>query len=299
MNLLRADVVVGNQMVGSLERGQYMPTASTGLIGDYLYVLHEDGRCVFFDKTLKQTAEITTAEKPEEFMQVDGKYIHVHTQQPAFCAECTLTEDQVSQTVIVDSLNVIGLQGQVIATLPADGHISAVVHNGYVREYAIAGKSLWNSAGNVVVPYSYNLAGEGYTNSSFYLSGYQMALTYEGDLFCYDTAGNVTASLTGQNLKSSNCNGFNYNSPILAIGSNGGYSLFSATHGLLSGTYEDYEVTLAPVISVCLNGAWGCVALDGTVVVPFEFSRISISADGTLMIGKRADGSWGVYNVAY
>lgn len=305
MNMLRADVVIDNKLVGSIPRGPYMPTAKTGVIGEYLYALHEDGRCVFFDKNLQITADITLAEKPTEFMLVDGKYVYTPTQQPAFCAECTLTPDQVTQSVIVDGCNIIGLQGQVIATLPSDGHINAVVHNGYVRHYFFSGnntyKSLWNAEGKQLIPSAYDLATEGYSASNFYLSGYQMTLTDEGDLHCYDKTGAVTASLTGLGLKYTSCMGYMEGSPILAIKGESGYSLFTATHGLLSGTYEDYEsnYTGAPVMSVCQNGLWGAVALDGTVVVPFEFDDIAVSADGTLLIGERADGSWGVYNVAY
>lgn len=305
MNMVRADVVIDNQLVGSIARGPYLPTADTGLIGEYLYVLHEDGRCVFFDKNLQITADITLAEKPAEFMLVDGKYIHTPTQQPAFCAECTLTAEQVSQSVIVDGCNVIGLQGEIIATLPSEGHISAKVCNNYVRQYSMngssAGKSLWNAEGKELVHFAYDLAGDGSSSSNFYLSGYQMTLTAEGDLQCYDTTGAVTAELLGQGLKYTSCMGYMEGSPILAIKGESGYALFTATHGLLEGVYEDYDTnyTGAPVLSVCQNGLWGCVALDGTVVVPFEFDDIAISADGTLIIGERADGTWGVYNVAY
>ena len=305
MNMLRADIVIDNKLVGSIPRGPYMPTAKTGVIGDYLYALHEDGRCVFFDKNLQVTADITLAEKPTEFMLVDGKYVYTPTQQPAFCAECTLTPDQVTQSVIVDGCNIIGLQGQVIATLPADGHISAVAHNGYVSQYFISGnnayKSLWNAEGKLLIPSAYDLATEGYTNSNFYLSGYQMTLSAEGDLYCYDKTGAVTAELLGLGLKYTTCMGYMEGSPILGIKSAAGYTLFSATEGLLDGVYEDIEPsrTGAPVAVVCQNGLYGAVALDGTVVVPFEFDDIAVSFDGMLLIGERADGSWGVYNVAY
>ena len=306
MNVVRADVCVGGELVGSLDRSQYLTSASAGALGEYLYVMHADGRTLFFDKTLKQTAEVVLTEKPdEEFVEVGGKYIHVPTQQVAFCAESTLTEDQVSQKAMLVEDQVIGLQGNVLFTLPAEGHLSANVHGDYVAQFAFAGMDmghgLWDLKGNRVVPCSYDLSANQYSDRPFFLSGYEAGVTMGGDLYFYDTTGAVTASVTGKGLRTTALKGFSHGMPILAVQEGAGYTLISATHGVLPGVYEDYDLnfTGAKVISVCQNGLWGCIGLDGATVVPFEYEGIAISADGTLVMGQKPDGTWVAYNIAY
>jgi hypothetical protein len=122
-----------------------------------------------------------------------------------------------------------------------------------------------------------------------------------GDLYFYDTTGAVTASVTGKGLRTTALKGFSHGMPILAVQEGAGYTLISATHGVLPGVYEDYDLnfTGAKVISVCQNGLWGCIGLDGATVVPFEYEGIAISADGTLVMGQKPNGTWVAYNIAY
>lgn len=306
MNVLRADVAVGGKLVGSLTREQYLTTATAGVLGDYLYILHEDGRCLFFDKALNQTAETWLAAKPsEEYTLVDGKYIHVPTQQAAFCAESTLTEAQATQTAILVDKDVIGLQGQVLFTLPDEGHLSASVHGDYVDHFAFSGMDvghgLWDLQGKLIIPCRYDLSSNKYSSQPFFLSGYEAAMTMSGDLYFYDTTGAVTASVTGKGLSTTGLKGFSQGMPILAMKEGAGYTLISATHGVLPGVYEDIDLNTTGVhlVSVCQNGLWGCVGLDGTAVVPFAYKGIAMSNDGTLVMGQASDGSWTVYNIAY
>ena len=305
MNIVRTDVCVDGQLVGSLNRSQYQTSATAGVVGDYLYVMHQDGRTLFFDKALNQTAEVYLAERPEEFTLVDGKYIHTPTQQAAFCAESTLTEAQVSQSAMVVGTDVIGLQGQVLFTLPAEGHLSADVHGDYVDQFAFAGMDLghglWDLKGNLLVPCLYDLSANQYSDRPFFLSGYEAGVTMGGDLYFYDTTGAVTASVIGKGLRTTALKGFSHGMPILAVQEGAGYTLISATHGVLPGMYEDYDLnfTGAHLISVCQNGLWGCIGLDGATVVPFEYVGIAISGDGTLVMGQKPDGTWVAYNIAY
>ncbi len=306
MNVVRADVCVGGELVGSLTREQYLTSASAGALGEYLYVMHEDGRTLFFDKALKQTAEVVLTEKPEEeFAEVGGKYIHVPTQQVAFCAESTLTEAQVSQPVMVIGTDVVGLQGQVLFTLPADGHLSATVHGGYVDQYAFVngdlGHGLWSFEGKQIIPPRYDLATNQYSDNACFLSGYEACLTMNGDLYFYDTTGAVTASVTDMGLKYTALTGFGHGMPILGIKSGADYFLVTATQGLLPGVYDDFDLgtTGAKIAAVSQNGLWGCIDLNGATVVPFEFEGIAISADGTLVMGQKPDGTWVAYNIAY
>lgn len=306
MNVVRADVCVGGKLVGSLDRSQYLTSASAGALGEYLYVMHADGRTLFFDKTLKQTAEVVLTEKPEEeFVEVGGKYIHVPTQQVAFCAESTLTEDQVSQKAMLVEDQVIGLQGNVLFTLPKDGLYKGSVRGDYVHTmYSVPtglGCGLWNLEGKSLVPAEYEYVGNGYSASGgFYNGGYQPVLTWNGDLYYYDQAGNVTASVTGMQLGFSKMTGFLESSPILVCKGAASYRVITATHGLLSEEYEDgQQYDGIQLVAVCKNGAWGCIGLDGATVVPFEYEGIAISADGTLVMGQKPNGTWVAYNIAY
>lgn len=306
MNVVRADVCVGGELVGSLDRSQYLTSAPAGVVGDYLYIYHADGRCLFFDKALNQTAETYLTEKPEEeFVLVDGKYVHVPTQQVAFCAESTLTEAQVSQKAMLVGNDVIGLQGQVLFTLTAESNLSADVIGDYVDQFAIngmdVGHGLWDLQGNLIVPCKYTLSTSKYSDRSFFLSGYEACLTMGGDLYFYDTTGAVTASVTGKGLISIRLEGLGQGMPIVALKEGAGYTLISATHGVLPGVYEDFDLNFSGVhlAAVCQNGLWGCVGLDGNAVVPFEHEGVAISGDGTLVLGQKPDGTWVAYNIAY
>lgn len=306
MNVVRADVCVGGEMIGSLDRSQYLTSASAGALGEYLYVMHADGHTLFFDKTLKQTAEVVLTEKPdEEFAEIGGKYIHVPTQQVAFCAESTLTEAQVSQKAMVIGTDVVGLQGQVLFTLPADGHISATVHGGYVDQYAYVngdlGHGLWSFDGKQIIPPRYELATNQFSDNACFLSGYEAGLTMDGDLYFYDTTGAVTASVTDMGLRYTSLEGFGHGMPILGIKSGADYFLVSATQGLLPGVYDDFDLgtTGAQIVAVSQNGLWGCIDLNGATVVPFEHEGVAISDDGTLAMGQKTDGTWVAYNIAY
>ena len=306
MNVVRADVVVDGKMIGSLSREQYQTSASAGQMGDYLFIYHVDGRTLFFDKALNQTAEVVLAAKPDEEFTLEGdKYVHVPTQQVAFCAESTLTEAQVSQPVMVIGTDVVGLQGQVLFTLPADGHISATVHGGYVDQYAFVngdlGHGLWDYEGKQIIPPRYDLATNQYSDNACFQSGYEACLTMGGDLYFYDTTGAVTASVTDMGLKYTALTGFGHGMPILAIKSGADYFLVTATQGLLPGVYDDFDLgpARAKLAAVSQNGQWGCIDLNGATVVPFEYEGIAISSDGTLVMGQKPDGTWVVYNIAY
>ena len=302
MNVLRADVAVGGQLVGSLDRSQYLTSATAGVLGDYLYILHKDGRCLFFDKNLTQTAEITLTAKPEaEYVQADGGYIHLPTQQAAFCAESTLTADQVSQKAMVIGNELIGLQGQVLAALPDSGLVNATVHGDYLQVFTIYGKGIWDLEGKEIIPCLYTDSGNVYSDDPFFASGYQAVMTLDGDLYFYDSTGEITASVANRGLNARTLHGYLQGRPILAWESAEGYTLISAKKGLLPGYYEDYDLSAAtaPVIAVCKGGLWGCVDLDGNAIVPFQYQNIAISADGTLIICQSADGAWTAYQIEY
>lgn len=307
MNVLRADVVVDGKMIGSLTRDQYLTSASAGALGEYLFIHHADGRTLFFDKALNQTAEVYLAEKPEEeFTEADGKYIHVPTQQVAFCAESTLTDAQVSQTAMLVEDQVIGLQGNVLFTLPQEGLYKGFVRGDYVHAmYSVPtglGCGLWNLEGTNLVPAEYEYVGDGYSAShGFYNGDYQPVLTWNGDLFYYDLAGNVTASVTDMKLGFGKMLGFLESSPILVYRGAASYRVITATHGMLPEEYEDaQQYDNIQLAAVCKDGAWGCIDMAGNTVIPFELNDSpAMSDDGTLAIGQKLDGSWIVYNIAY
>lgn len=223
MKLVRADVVRGNQLIGSLDRTQYLPSASARLLGNYLCIAHEDGTVLWFDGNLNQTAQ-TTGE-PVEFALADGAWVHVPTQQQAFVPGCTLTAADVSQGAMLVNDALVDLQGRQI------------------------------------IPYGYARIGDAFSDSTMYFpTGYQAVLDNKDYLTFYDETGAVTAT-SQRIIDFFSQKGFLQHSPIIAVETSKGYALITATHGDVPGVYEDVDIScdgiqILPVKQNGCGAAW-------------------------------------------
>ncbi len=300
MNIVRVEVAYGNKLLGSIARGDYMADCSTGVVGGYLYILHTDGRCLWFDSALNKTAEtLVTSEDPVEYEIVDGKCIHVPTQQQAFVSTCTLKAEDVNQSAVTAGDKLLDLQGNVMMTMP-EGTVNKQVEGGYLYLETGSGVGLWNLQGEQVIPAVNSELAENLVG--YFPTGYQGALDQNGHLHFYDKTGAETAVYNEHRLANYNLSGFLFNSPIMAVSMGDGLMLITATQGALPGRYEDVEISYygQQIVAAKQGGLWGCVDMEGNAVVPFVHSEEpEISNDGTLVLGAMADGSYVVYNIAY
>ncbi len=298
MNVLRVDVVRGNELIGTLTREQYVPTATAGLIGDYLYILHADGRCLWFNSALEQTAQ--TVGEPEEYTLVDGAYIHTPTQQQAFVSTCTLTASEVEQAAMIVDDKLVDLQGNMAADLSGVRMISTDIKGNYLYAVTLNGEGVWNLQGQVLIPDTYARVASN-AAVGYFPNGYQAAINEEGLLTFIDESGAVSAQFDVP-MSQYSYEGYMSNSPIMALDTGNGYTIITATHGQLSEIYDNVDIgySAQPIICVEKNGLWGCIDMAGEVVVPFVHTEApTVSDDGTLVWGENADGSATIYHINY
>ncbi len=300
MNISHVDVAYGNQVIGSIPRGTYLADCSTGVMGDYLYILHADGYCIWYDNQLnKQEEYFVQEEEPAEFEIQNGKWYHMPSLRKAFVAGSTVTADEVEQSAMIIGNQLVDIKGDVMLTLPENVTASRI-EGGCVYVETATGVGLYGLDGKELIPavnmeLAANLVG-------YFPTGYQGVLDQDGHLCFYDHTGAQTAAFTDYKLSSYNLMGFAYNSPIMAVNLGDGLALISATNGLLPGRYEKVDIGYygQQIAAVQLNGMWGCVDMAGNEVVPFAMvSAPDISDDGTLVIGEMADGTYTVFNIAY
>ena len=296
-NVSRTDVVFDGKLIGSLTREDYIKSYSTSVRGDYLLVKRSQTEGYWLDaqfNRLDVTDEdyLSTSEFEDIYKQ---GVMHSPTQQWAFAEGCTLTPDQVTQTVWFDYLkgNLFDLQGNLLASgLPYE---SVRYRGDYMltRQHGLYG--IMANDGTVLVEPTYAEIG-GY--ESLFAAGYIPALTEKGELHFLDTTGAVTASAPYQ-LTSNDYKGFSNGSAFAAVKNMGLYTIITATAGELPEKYQDVSGTPkagSAVISVMKDDKWGVIDLNGNTVVPFEYDNsLEISDDNSLIVGRDANRDYVLY----
>lgn len=301
-NAGRTDVLYKGQLIGSLTRADYIKSYGTYARGAYLCVKTSSSTAYWLDSSFNRTdvtddSYVSTSEY-EDLYKKGVK--HNATQQMAFTAGCTLTADQVEQSVWYDDStdSLIDLQGNVIASnlfydsVRFQGNAFLVRRNGLYGILSLDGKE--------IVPPQYKEAAYDYDAGLFAL-GYNALLTEKGGLTFVDETGKITSSVDYE-LSGSDYKGFIYNAPFAAINNMGKYHIVTATHGELAQKYSDISTPHAaqPIMTVQLDGSWGCIDMAGNVVIPFEHrSSLEISDDGTLVLGTTNDREYVLYRLTY
>lgn len=297
----RTDVVYKNTLIGSLTREDYIKSYNTGARGAFMYVKVSNNHVYWLDSSFNRvdvTGDdyISTAEYYDFYKQ--GVF-HNPTQQYAFTPGCTLTADQVEQSVwFVDETNsLVDLQGNVIASDLFYDFATFRQNYFVVKRDSLQG--ILTLDGKEIVAPAYKEIP--YTDVDLFTTGYTAALDNLGRLSFIDVNGNVTASVNYQ-LNSGDYKGFVYNAPIVAVNNMGKYIIITATHGELPTKYDDYRVggSARTIIAVQKDGSWGCIDMAGNTVVPFELrSAPDISADGTMVYGQNNDRKYMLYHISY
>lgn len=295
----RTDVLYKGEIIGSLSREEFIKSYSVGAVGAYMYVKQDSTHVYWLDSSFNRV-DVTDEDyvSTAEFSDIYKKGIfHNPTQQYAFVEGCTLTPDQVNQSVWLDTAagTLLDLQGNVIASELYYDYAYFRSNYFIVKRNGLCG--IVDLEGNEIVAPQYKEIA--YDDGGLFTQGYTAVLDEKGCLSYLDVNGNVTASVEYE-LSSSDYKGFSFNAPIVAVKNMGKYMLISATHGELADKYDD---VLSPkgtnsVIAVQKDGLWGVVDMAGNVVVPFELRwSPSISADGSLIQGSTEAREYFLYKV--
>lgn len=152
--------------------------------------------------------------------------------------------------------------------------------------------------GQEIVPPMYDTLGGDYAGLLFE-GGYQAALE-GGKLRFLTRDGQVSASVDYE-LKENDWKGLTNNAPMIYAEMNGKISVFTATRGELPTQYEEAARGQAgqELLAVKQDGLWGCIGMDGEVVVPFVMKYApEISFDGRYVVGSTAEG-YQLFTISY
>ena len=302
-NITTVDVYFKGEKIGSLTREDLPKSRSVGAHGDYLYVKQTDRKSFYLSG-----AFVRVDYESEDYVSVYSEYDEVYrkgifhrpTNQQVFVSGCTLTPDEVEQSVHYDDKgNFIDLQGNLISQGKTPGQeYNYVSYRGdYFYTTSNDGHGLTKADGTEVVEPVYSDIGG--SEGDYFASGYQV-VAKDGVVMYLDMAGRVTATIEYP-LQAGDYRGFYNNAPFLTYENMGQQIVFTAEKGELAQRYEDagYPHAGQRVLAVKLNDAWGVIDLQGNTVIPFVFRYSpSISDDGTLVTGSTDDG-YVLYTIAY
>ena len=112
------DIYFCGNVVGTLERNQYDNSCSA--FGDYLYVRDRDGKWHFYNSAFAESGYDSGSgygEYDSVYAKRKHNFYHKGSGQQAFAAGCTLTADEVSESIMEDDGVILDLQGNEIAAL--------------------------------------------------------------------------------------------------------------------------------------------------------------------------------------
>ena len=301
-NVGHTDVLYNGQIIGTLSRDYYTSLSYTGAHGDFMYVKPTNTTAYWIDSqfNINETVDDSYVNTSEYDFYSSKGVLHNATQQRAFVPGCTLTPDQVDQSVWYDSAKkqLLDLQGNVL--LSNLNYYSVYIRGDYlVVKDNLGLYGVMDMQGNMIVQPKYKDIS--YTDNGLFDSGYNAATDADGNLYFFDKNGNETASAAFGLSSTYDYKGYNYNSPIVAVKNLGQIVIVTATHGQLPETYDDvYSIYRAcKVVAVKKGDVWGVIDMAGNTVVPFELrSYPYISEDGTLVLGQGQNRKYTVYHLA-
>lgn len=294
----RTDVLYEGRVIGSFTRDEFNPSLRWGTTGKYLYVRTTSDSGFYISRHF----DIVRVDKDfnsSEFSSVYKKGVfHNPTQQWAFTAGCTLTEEDVTYSVTYDDQKdaLIDLQGNVVKTGIVYDSVYPRGEYFQIRMNGLYG--IMDNKGNVIaqpvydnIPYS----------NRFFDNDYQTAVTPEGHLHFIDKQGNVTAKAEYP-LSQSDYKGSGYSADFAVVNNMGKYIVFTAAKGQLPEMYEDFSTPHAhhQILCVQKDGKWGAIDVNGNVVLPFIFRYSpTVSADSTLVYGFDDENNKFLYKLSF
>lgn len=285
----RVDVYYGGAMVGTLNRQEYSRGTA---YGDYLMVWDHSGNLAFYNKAMEKSAfEAQYSTEYDQDYRTDV-ITHCGSNQPAFVPECTLTADEVKQSIWVDFDGVAkDLQGNVLFDLGDTYDYYDNFEGDYLTVRLNDLYGVLDKTGREVLPCVYDDIFIDYADLGLFANGYQM-VSKDGKVGFVDVNGNAVS-------------GFNYSAdvadtyypPFVSLQGLDGLYIVISPLGEMSEHYAevDFERGRPVFCAQNANGVAGVVDLAGNVLIPFDGTfedtyDLEISNDGTLACGMTDDG---------
>lgn len=295
------DLYYAGEKKGTVSRAEWKNAKA---FGDYLAIQNREGSESFYNKDfVKSPAEAQYAYEYNN--DYSTKTItHLGSGQAAFTAGCTLTADEVMQSVWIDSdKKLLDLQGNVLADFADYKYAQVDAESNLIKLENADGKvGLADSTGKEIVPCLYD-------RMSYALAGAQKS----GYLYVEKDGKNGFVNLaTGEEtgftfMKDAGDQRANF---ILVNDAREGKILISAMGGELPGRYKETNAAFPAqgdgnpyAIVKEMDDTCRVVGQKGEEILPgVTFSGIydaKISDDGTLILLAGDRGSYTVYTVSY
>ena len=307
---LETDVYYRGQKVATLTAEE---TGNFSAAGDYLCA-YSDAAVIWISATGErrdyESRYNFRAEYAEDYST--DTITHIPTGQLAFCAGCTLTADEVEECFYEMDDKILDLQGNVLYDL-------STVPMKYTSLYATYGdylvlsatdpetnanvKAVMNTKGEIIIPFIIKTLPNLNSDEPFFEEGILPAVTIDGVLNIYDATGAVLNSWTLPAENTYFYSGFYESAPAIMHKENGVVTIITATSVLDLSAYE--SVSYSPskggkLICVEQDNKWGCLDLNGNLVVPFTFRYCpTISEDSTLVLGSYTNEDYDTVYVLY
>lgn len=289
------DVYFMGNKVGELGRTE---CSSAQAYGNFLYVRDKAGKWAYYDQNFVRSA--SQGDSGNEYVEDYRTHSvwHSGSNQQAFVAGCTLTPDDVEQSIHAINGQFFDLQGNLLfkAASPYD---SVYDYEGdYAKVKAYGKYGLIDRQGNEVVPCAYD---EIYCYEAYLAGGYQ-SVVKDGKIGYVDAQGQETCEFKyTSNVASGSRGNFTYIKDL-----DGSYIVLSAAVGELPGRYEDIGYSSSescPLLAVTQNGMAGVIDLNGAQIIPpitdhdcFDFT---VSDDGSVVLQYDGyDSGYTVYQIS-
>ena len=294
-----ADFFFDGQKVGTLNRSDY--TGYPKAYGAYIRVANSDSGYIYYNHAMEASPVAGGYSEYDETYE-DGEYVYIHngSGQVAFAPDCTLTADEVEESVLYKDGAFYDLQGNEICRTEHEYAYVSRMDGGYFR--ATVYDESYNSRYGVlndkfeeIIPVEYDDIGVSGEALNF---GY-IGVEKDGKFGYVDTCGNVTCDFVYNASDVDDAGTF-----AKVSAPDGSIIVLSAAVGELPEHYAevqftDYEGSMA-FAAKNADGAWGIVGLHGKTLVPFstDIKYVNdISKDGRLVIVMDKDYKYLVYMI--
>ncbi len=288
----RYDVYYQGALIGALERMEYSYAEAYGA---YLCVKERDEDCMSYDATFT-ARPIENIYDEFSYDYSTEAYVHVPTGTPAFCAECTLTSEDVLKDITWDrgSGAFINLQGDVVFEPEQPVDYAYDFENGYAviesQDYLLG---VVDEQGRQVIPCEYDDISSYNLGEGLFAGGYQ-SVEKDGKIGFYRADGTLSCEPAYAE------NGSDYSTCFLVMTDlDGSVRVVTAERGLLDQAFAETEYLnncskFLPVMNDA--GEWGLLDIYGNMALPFAaVESIKVSKNGVMALVEESYDHYTVY----
>jgi len=288
------DFYFRGKLVGTLGRSDFDSYPSA--YGDYICIQKRDKTRVYYNSAFEKSPSGADSYGEYDTSYKKGKttYIHNGSGQTAFDSGCTLTPEEVDQSIVYDQGKFFDLQGNEPFKAAQNYDYMNQFRGGYavVKMNRLSG--LVDMTGKEVIPVEYDDVGD-YTDYPFRHG--VISAVKDGKFGYLDQSGNVTCDFTySKDIVR------NYGSLATIKDLDGSIIVLSGLVGVLPEHYAEVDVRMGARAFVAKNaeGEYSLIDLDGTTLIPYvDCYSIYCNYDATVAAVNLGSRQWLIYTFTH